>query len=58
MSHTPGAEVSGTRDEISNQVAGSNKGDIIIIHNNVFDGKCDMCLSGVDMICRNSGRIV
>lgn len=29
----------------------------MIIHNKVFDGTCDMCLNGLDMICRNGGLI-
>ena len=24
-----------------------------MVHNKVFDGTCDMCLNGLDMICRN-----
>jgi NADPH:quinone reductase-like Zn-dependent oxidoreductase len=55
--HIPGAEVSGTVEEIGNQVNGLRKGDRVVIHNKVFDGKCDMCLSGLDMICRNGGLI-
>jgi D-arabinose 1-dehydrogenase-like Zn-dependent alcohol dehydrogenase len=52
-----GAEVSGTVDGIGNEVNGLKKGDRVLIHNKVFDGKCDMCLSGLDMICRNGGLI-
>ena len=55
--HIPGAEVSGIVDEIGNAVDGLKRGDRVIIHNKVFDGKCDMCLSGLDMICRNGGLI-
>lgn len=57
MPHIPGAEVSGTVDEIGNAVAGLKMGDRVILHNKVFDGECDMCLSGLDMICRNGGLI-
>lgn len=58
MPHIPGAEVTGIIDEISNEVNnGLKKGDRVVIHNKVFDGKCDMCLSGLDMICRNGGLI-
>ena len=28
-----------------------------MVHNKVFDGTCDMCLNGLDMICRNGGLI-
>jgi NADPH:quinone reductase-like Zn-dependent oxidoreductase len=55
--HIPGAEVSGTVDEIGNEVDELKKGDRVVIYNQVFDGKCDMCLSGLDMICRNGGLI-
>ena len=55
--HIPGAEVSGIVDEIGSEVGGLKKGDRVVIHNKVFDGKCDMCLSGLDMICRNGGLI-
>jgi NADPH:quinone reductase-like Zn-dependent oxidoreductase len=48
--HIPGAEVSGIVDEIGSEVSGLKKGDRVVIHNKVFDGKCDMCLSGLDMI--------
>jgi NADPH:quinone reductase-like Zn-dependent oxidoreductase len=57
MPHIPGAEVSGIVEEIGDAVNGLQRGDRIIIHNKVFDGKCDMCLSGLDMICRNGGLI-
>jgi NADPH:quinone reductase-like Zn-dependent oxidoreductase len=55
--HIPGAEVSGIVDEIGNAVDVLKRGDRIIIHNKMFDGKCDMCLGGLDMICRNGGLI-
>ncbi len=55
--HIPGAEVSGTTEEIGSEVKTLKKGDRVIIHNKVFDGNCDMCLSGLDMICRNGGLI-
>jgi NADPH:quinone reductase-like Zn-dependent oxidoreductase len=57
MPHIPGAEVSGIVEEIGDGVNGLQRGDRIIIHNKVFDGNCDMCLSGLDMVCRNGGLI-
>src|SRR5215207_3745377 len=57
--HIPGAEISGIVEEVGSHVKKNNlkKGDRIIIHNKVFDGTCDMCLNGLDMVCRNCGLI-
>jgi NADPH:quinone reductase-like Zn-dependent oxidoreductase len=57
--HIPGAEISGIVEEVGSHVKKNNlkKGDRVIIHNKVFDGTCDMCLNGLDMVCRNGGLI-
>ena len=57
--HIPGAEISGIVEDVGSHVNNKNltKGDRVIIHNKVFDGTCDMCLNGLDMICRNGGLI-
>ena len=57
--HIPGAEISGVVEGVGNHVNNNNlkKGDRVIIHNKVFDGTCDMCLNGLDMVCRNGGLI-
>jgi NADPH:quinone reductase-like Zn-dependent oxidoreductase len=57
--HVPGAESSGIVEQVGIHVNDNNiqKGDRVIIHNKVFDGNCDMCLAGLDMICRNGGLI-
>jgi NADPH:quinone reductase-like Zn-dependent oxidoreductase len=60
LPHIPGAESSGIIEEVGNHVNGNNnfkKGDRVIVHNKIFDGTCDMCLNGLDMICRNGGLI-
>src|ERR687892_94789 len=59
LPHIPGAESSGIVEEVGSHVNNKNfkKGDRVIVHNKVFDGTCDMCLSGLDMICRNGGSI-
>ena len=59
LPHVPGAESSGIIEEIGSHVINNNfkKGDRVIVHNKVFDGTCDMCLNGLDMICRNGGLI-
>ncbi|MDQ6862844.1 MAG: alcohol dehydrogenase catalytic domain-containing protein [Thermoproteota archaeon] len=55
--HIPGAETSGVIEETGLHVTSLEKGDRVIVHNKVFDGICDMCLSGNDMLCRNGGLI-
>lgn len=56
--HIPGAETAGIIEEVGNQVSNNlKKGDRVVVHNKVFDGTCDMCLYGLDMLCRNGGLI-
>jgi NADPH:quinone reductase-like Zn-dependent oxidoreductase len=57
--HIPGAESSGVVEQIGSHVSNDNLkvGDRVVVHNKVFDGICDMCLNGLDMICRNGGLI-
>jgi NADPH:quinone reductase-like Zn-dependent oxidoreductase len=59
LPHIPGAESSGIIEQVGSHVNNKNfkKGDRVVVHNKVFDGTCDMCLSGLDMICRNGGLI-
>jgi NADPH:quinone reductase-like Zn-dependent oxidoreductase len=55
--HIPGAETSGVVEEAGRHVTSLKRGERVIVHNKVFDGICDMCLSGNDMLCRNGGLI-
>src|ERR671931_677762 len=59
LPHIPGAETSGIVEQVGSHVNNSQikKGDKVVVHNKVFDGPCDMCLNGLDMICRNGGLI-
>src|SRR5919198_2881577 len=60
LPHIPGAESSGIVEQVGSHVNSNNnikEGDRIIVHNKVFDGNCDMCLNGLDMLCRNGGLI-
>src|SRR6476646_7541427 len=59
LPHIPGAESTGIIEQVGSHVNKNNfkKEDRVIIHNKVFDGTCDMCLNGLDMICRNGGLI-
>jgi NADPH:quinone reductase-like Zn-dependent oxidoreductase len=57
--HIPGAESSGIIEQVGSEINDGSlrKGDRVVVHNKVFDGTCDMCLNGLDMICRNGGLI-
>lgn len=55
MPHIPGAEIAGTVEKVGDHVKGINKGDKVIVYNRIFDGSCDLCLSGREMLCRNGG---
>jgi len=58
LPHIPGAETSGIIEEVGNHVITNlKKGDKVVVYNKKFDGTCDMCLNGLDMICRNGGLI-
>src|ERR1041385_5076870 len=58
LPHVPGAESAGIIEEIGSHVNNNfKKGDRVVVHNKVFDGTCDMCLNGLDMVCRNGGLI-
>jgi len=59
LPHIPGAESSGIVEQVGSHVSNDNiqVGDRVVVHNKVFDGNCDMCLNGLDMICRNGGLI-
>ena len=60
LPHIPGAESSGIVEQVGGHVNNNSnikKGDRVVVHNKVFDGTCDMCLNGLDMICRNGGLI-
>lgn len=57
--HIPGAESSGIVEQVGSEINDGSirKGDRVAVYNQVFDGLCDMCLNGLDMICRNGGLI-
>jgi threonine dehydrogenase-like Zn-dependent dehydrogenase len=56
--HIPGAEISGVVEEVGSHINGNNLriGESYCPYR-IFDGTCDMCLNGLDMICRNGGLI-
>ena len=55
LPHIPGAEVAGIIEKVGNHVSILKEGDKVVVYNSIFDGTCDMCLSGYEMICRNAG---
>jgi NADPH:quinone reductase-like Zn-dependent oxidoreductase len=58
LPHIPGCEISGIIEGIGKHVKDDlHEGDRVIVHSRVFDGTCDMCLSGLDMLCRNGGIV-
>lgn len=57
LPHIPGSEFGGYVEEFGSKVKGLNKGDRVIVYPRVFDGTCDLCLSGKEYLCRNGGII-
>jgi NADPH:quinone reductase-like Zn-dependent oxidoreductase len=55
LPHIPGTEVTGTIEKVGNHVSTLKEGDKVVVYNSIFDGTCDMCLSGYEMLCRNAG---
>ncbi|MFP3283240.1 MAG: alcohol dehydrogenase catalytic domain-containing protein [Nitrososphaeria archaeon] len=55
MPHIPGAEFAGIVEEVGAHVDGISRGDIVIDYPRVFCGRCDMCISGREMLCRTGG---
>ena len=56
LPHIPGAEVTGIIEKVGNHVTGLKEGDKVVVYNSIFDGTCDMCLNGYEMLCRNGGN--
>ena len=55
--HIPGAEIAGEVEKIGKHVTSLTQGDRVVVYARVFDGVCDMCLNGYEMLCRNGGII-
>ncbi|MGC8555560.1 MAG: zinc-binding dehydrogenase [Conexivisphaera sp.] len=55
MPHIPGAEFAGIVEEVGEHVDGVSTGDVVIDYPRIFCGRCDMCLSGREMLCRSGG---
>lgn len=52
MPHIPGGEFAGTVEEIGDGVTSLKVGDRVAVYSRMFDGSCDMCLSGRENLCR------
>ncbi len=55
LPHIPGAEFAGIVEEVGPEVEGVSIGDVVIDYPRVFCGRCDMCVSGREMLCRVGG---
>ena len=55
LPHIPGVEVAGIIKKVGNHVTDLKEGDKVVVYNVIFDGTCDMCLNGYEMLCRNAG---
>ena len=56
LPHIPGVEVTGIIERVGNHVTDLKEGDKVVVYNVIFDGTCDMCLKGYEMLCRNGGK--
>jgi len=57
LPHISGAERSGVVEDCRRHVKSLKKGDRVIVYNIMFDGICDMCMSGNELLCRNGGLL-
>jgi D-arabinose 1-dehydrogenase-like Zn-dependent alcohol dehydrogenase len=57
LPHIPGVEISGIVTKIGKHVTSLKEGDRVVLYNRIFDGTCDMCLDGNEMLCRNGKMI-
>jgi D-arabinose 1-dehydrogenase-like Zn-dependent alcohol dehydrogenase len=55
--HIPGAEITGIVQRIGKHVTSLKEGDRVAVYSRTFDGTCDMCLNGLEMLCRNGGIV-
>jgi len=57
LPHIPGVEFAGEVAKVGSHVKSIKVGDRVTIYGRLFDGTCDLCMSGYETICRSGGRI-
>jgi NADPH:quinone reductase-like Zn-dependent oxidoreductase len=57
MPHIAGAEIAGTISKLGSHVKHFAEGDRVAIYSRLFDGTCDYCRAGLEMLCRTGGII-
>ncbi len=55
MPHIPGVEVAGEVVKVGSAVKDVSPGDRVVVYPRVFDGTCDLCMAGLEHLCRNGG---
>ena len=50
-------EIAGQVEKVTQHVTSSTQGDRVVVYARVFDGTCDMCLNGYEMLCTSGGII-
>ena len=57
LPHIPGDEIAGEVEKTGIHVTSLKEGDRVVVYGRVFDGTCDMCLKGYEMLCTSGGII-
>jgi D-arabinose 1-dehydrogenase-like Zn-dependent alcohol dehydrogenase len=57
LPHIPGTEITGIIERVGNHVTALKEDDKVVVYNVIFDGTCDMCLNGYEMLCRKRWNI-
>jgi len=52
-----GSEFAGFVEKVGDKVSNVREGDRVIVYPRIFDGSCDLCLEGKEMLCRRGGLI-
>jgi NADPH:quinone reductase-like Zn-dependent oxidoreductase len=52
-----GSEFVGLVEKVGDKVSNVREGDKVIVYPRIFDGSCDLCIQGREMLCRSGGLI-